>query len=122
MGKKTNSRYCPFRDDATDILLVVTFLHKVLTYIEYRAVSSVFRTIDPPPPLHPASVPPPPPQKAGGEVDTRRAVGGGGSIFRKTPDIGLASYSTYNPSTPSCLQYTSQILEGFPTFEEEVGG
>ncbi len=30
--------------------------HKVLTYIEYRAVSGVFRTIDPPPPLHPASV------------------------------------------------------------------
>ncbi len=30
--------------------------HKVLTYVEYRAVSDVFRTIDPPPPLHPASV------------------------------------------------------------------
>jgi hypothetical protein len=31
-------------------------IHKVLTDIEYRAVSGVFRTIDPPPPLHPASV------------------------------------------------------------------
>ncbi len=30
--------------------------HKVLTYVEYRAVSSVFQNIDPPPPLHPASV------------------------------------------------------------------
>ncbi len=32
--------------------------HKVLTYVEYRAVSDVFQNIDPPahPPLHPASV------------------------------------------------------------------
>jgi hypothetical protein len=30
--------------------------HKVLTYIEYRAVSGVFRTIDRPPPLHPGRV------------------------------------------------------------------
>jgi hypothetical protein len=29
--------------------------HKVFTYIKYRAVSGVFRTIDTPPPLHPAS-------------------------------------------------------------------
>ncbi len=36
--------------------------HKVLTYIEYRAVSGVFKTSDLPPPslLHPASVLPPP--------------------------------------------------------------
>jgi hypothetical protein len=31
-------------------------LHKVLTYTEHRALSGVFRTIDPPPPLHPANV------------------------------------------------------------------
>jgi hypothetical protein len=48
--------------------------HKVLTYIEYRAVYGVFRTIDP----HPLSL---------------RSARGGGSIVRKTPDIGLASYS-----------------------------
>ncbi len=32
--------------------------HKVLTYVEYRAVSGVFQNIDPstPSPLHPASV------------------------------------------------------------------
>ncbi len=30
--------------------------HKILTYVEYRAVSGVFQNIDPPPPLHPASV------------------------------------------------------------------
>ncbi len=31
-------------------------VHKVITYVEYRAVSGVFQNIDPPPPLHPASV------------------------------------------------------------------
>jgi hypothetical protein len=30
--------------------------HKVLTYVEYRAVSGVFQNVDPPPPFHPASV------------------------------------------------------------------
>jgi hypothetical protein len=30
--------------------------HKVLTYLEYRAVSDVFQNIDPHPPLQPASV------------------------------------------------------------------
>ncbi len=65
--------------------------HKVLTYIEYRAVSGVFRTIGPPPPLYPESVSSPRP-KGGGYTLTGR-WGGGGSIFRKTPDIGLTSYS-----------------------------
>jgi hypothetical protein len=37
-------------------------IHKVITYIEYRAVSGVFRTIDSPPPLHPASVSSPAPK------------------------------------------------------------
>ncbi len=57
-------------------------VHNVLTYIEYRAVSGVFRTIDPLPPLHPAS------------VSSPRTKGGGRThSSRKTPDIGLASYS-----------------------------
>jgi hypothetical protein len=30
--------------------------HKVLAYVEYRAVSGIFQNIDPHPPLHPASV------------------------------------------------------------------
>ncbi len=54
-------------------------LHKVFTrtYIEYRAVSGFFRTIDPPPPLHPASVSSSSPAlKGGGGVHTRRAVRG----------------------------------------------
>ncbi len=66
-------------------------MHKVLTYIEYRAVSGVFRTIDPPPPLHPASVSSP--RTKGGGYTLARRSGGGGSKFRKTPRIGLASYS-----------------------------
>jgi hypothetical protein len=58
----------------------------------YRAVSGVFRTIDPPPPLHPASMSSPRTKGGGGGVHTRRAVRG--QYFgRKTPDIGLASYS-----------------------------
>jgi hypothetical protein len=69
--------------------------HKILTYIEYRAVSGVFRTIDPPPPLHPASVSSPR-TKGGGHTLAGRG-GGGGGIFRKTPDIGLVK--RYNPST-----------------------
>jgi hypothetical protein len=35
-------------------------MHKVLIYVEYRAVSGVFQNIDPPPPYQPASVYPPP--------------------------------------------------------------
>ncbi len=54
-------------------------------------MSGVFRTIDPPPPLHPTSVSSP--RTKCGEVHTRQGWGGGGSIFQKTTDIGLASYS-----------------------------
>ncbi len=60
-------------------------------HIEYRAVSGVFRTIHPPPPLHPASVSSP--RTKGVGYTLAGWWGGGGSIFRKTPDIGLASYS-----------------------------
>jgi hypothetical protein len=65
--------------------------HKVLTYIEYRSVSGVFRNIDPPPPLHPASVSSPAP-KVGGTHSPGR-WGDGGSIFRMMPEIELASFS-----------------------------
>jgi hypothetical protein len=69
------------------------YTHKVLTYVEYRAVSDVFQNIgniDPPPPppsesVLPPATPPPPGRK-----------GGWGSISLiswKMPDIGLASYS-----------------------------
>jgi hypothetical protein len=48
--------------------------HKVLTYVEYRAVSGVFQNIDPPPPLslHPSCVLPPHCQAVRGQYFGRR--------------------------------------------------
>jgi hypothetical protein len=64
-------------------------------------MSLVFQNIDPHPPLRPASVSSPQ-QRQG--VHTRRAERGvGGSIFWKTRDIGLASYSN-NLSTGWALK------------------
>jgi hypothetical protein len=74
-----------------DMQYWIVSARKVLTYIEYRAVSGVVRTVDPPPLLHQASVSSP--RTKGGGVHTPGRRGGGGSIFWKTPDIGLASYS-----------------------------
>jgi hypothetical protein len=68
------------------------YTHKVLTYKEYRAVSGVFRTIDPPPPFPPSECVLPPHLRRRG-THSPGGKGVGGSIFRKTPDIGLASYS-----------------------------
>jgi hypothetical protein len=67
-------------------------MHKVLTYVEYRAVSDVFQYIDPHP-LSTQRVCPPPAPWGGGGVHTRRAVRGWGSIFWKTPGIRLACNS-----------------------------
>jgi hypothetical protein len=61
--------------------------HKVLTYIEYRAVYGIFRTIDPP-----QSECVLPPHLRRGSTLAGRWDGGGGQ-YQKTPDIGLASYS-----------------------------
>jgi hypothetical protein len=65
-----------------------TRMQKVLTYVEYRAVSGVFQKYDPPPPSPSSECVLPPHQRREGAV---RGVGG--SIFWKTPDIGLTSYS-----------------------------
>ncbi len=72
--------------------------HKVLTYIEYRAVSAVsgvFQTTKlltppPPPPLYPARVSPPPAPKAGG-THSPGGEGVGGQYFgrRQTLDWPL---------------------------------
>ncbi len=67
---------------------LVDLEHKVLINIEYRAVSGVFQTIDPLPP--PPSVSSP---RTKGYTLAGWWGGGVGSICRKTPDIGLASYS-----------------------------
>jgi hypothetical protein len=78
--------------------------HKVLTYIEYRAVFGVFQTIDPPP-LSTQRVCPPPAPKAGGcTVHTRRAVRGWEvNILEDARHwIGLLQY---NPSTGVLILY-----------------
>jgi hypothetical protein len=73
---------------------------KVLTYIEYRAVSGVFGTIDPPTPSSPSACLFP--RSKGGEVQTRRAVRGWGVNISEDARhwIGLLQY---NPSTPSSM-------------------
>ncbi len=53
----------------------LTVHDKVLTYVEYRAVSGVFQNIDPPPPLHPASVSSPAPNAGGYTLAGRWGVG-----------------------------------------------
>ncbi len=68
--------------------------HKVLTYVEYRAVSGAglaSSNILTPTPSPPSECVLPPHQWR--RVHIRRAVRGWGSIFWKTPDIGFASYS-----------------------------
>jgi hypothetical protein len=69
--------------------------HKVLTYVEYRAVSGVFQNIDP---FSTQRVCPPPTPMAGGGVHTRRPVMGWGvNILEDARHwIGLLQY---NPST-----------------------
>jgi hypothetical protein len=67
--------------------------HKVLTYIEYRAVSGVFRNIDPHP-LSTQRVCPPPTPK----VHTRRAVRGWGVNISEDARHWI-SLLQYNPST-----------------------
>ncbi len=78
-------------------VLIVRAMHKVLTYIENRAVSGVFRTIDPPPPLHSAIVSSPRTKGVGvgggGYTLAGRWKSLGGQYFRKTPGIGFASFS-----------------------------
>ncbi len=65
--------------------------HKVLTYVEHRAVPGVFQNIDPPPPSPPCECVLP--RTKGGGYTLAGLWGNGGSIFRKMPAIGLASYS-----------------------------
>jgi hypothetical protein len=67
----------------------------------------VFQNIDPPPPFPPGECVLPPQQRRG--VHTRRAERGvGGSIFCKTQDIGLASYSNNLSTYITVLKRVSQ--------------
>jgi hypothetical protein len=74
--------------------------HKVLTYVEYRAMSGVFQNIeniDPSPPSPPSECVLPPPRTQGGEggTHTRRAVRGVGvNILEDARHrIGLLQYN-----------------------------
>jgi hypothetical protein len=64
-------------------------------------MSLVFQNIDPPPPSPPVECVPP--AFVGGKDTIARGRGGGGSIFWKTRDIGVPSYSN-NLSTSLILQ------------------
>jgi hypothetical protein len=79
-------------------------------------MSLVFQNIDlPPTPLSARQVcppPPPPPPNEGRGTHSPGGEGGGGSIFWKTRDIGLASYSN-NLSTS-----TRMVLPGSKGPEE----
>ncbi len=68
----------------------VDLKHKVLTYVEYRAVSGFFQNIDLLPPLHPASGSSPPQQRRGG-THSPGGEGVGGQYFlrRQTFDWPL---------------------------------
>ncbi len=68
-------------DDAEDSEVRKWIKHKVLKYVEYRAVSGVFQNIDPPPPLPLASVSPTRTKGGGGGVHTAHSPGGGGQYF-----------------------------------------
>jgi hypothetical protein len=81
--------------------------HKVLTYIEYRAVSGVFRTIDPPPSLHPASVSSP--RTKGGRVHTRREVRKGGGVNISEDARHWIGLLQYNPSTERGVWTSKEI-------------
>ncbi len=92
---------------------------KVITYVEYRAVSGVFQNIDPPPPSQPSECVLPPHQRWGG-VHTRRVVRGWGGGFNFLEDathwIGLLQY---NPSTP--LVFREVVEFSFFDVETDVG-
>ncbi len=61
---------------------VEDYKHKVLTYVEYRAVSGIFKNIDPPHPFPASECVLHPHQRRG--IHTRRAVRGlGGQYFRR---------------------------------------
>ena len=70
--------------------------HNLITYIEYRAVSGVFRTIDPTPPLHPASVSSQRTKGGGTHVPGGEGVGGQYFGRRQTLDWPLTVKSLYD--------------------------
>jgi hypothetical protein len=72
------------------------------------------KILTPPTPLSTHWVCPPPIPKAGRGVHTRRAVRGWGSIFWKTPDIGLASYSIISLRTHLFINWATVVMDRNP--------
>jgi hypothetical protein len=85
------SATCQLRVRSSIVHQGITIRRKVLTYVEYRAVSGVFQNFDPPPPFQ--FHPPPHPRRGGGGVHTRRAVRGQYLEDARRLLLGLASYS-----------------------------
>ncbi len=86
--------------------------HKVLTYVEYRAVSGVFQNIDPPPPSPLSECDLLPHQRRG--VHTRRGVRGvGGQYFEDASHrIGLLQSISLRHELIRCkLRSTYQTCE-----------
>jgi hypothetical protein len=63
--------------------------HKVLTFVEYRAVSAVFQNIDPPPPSPPSACVLPPHQRRGYTLAGRRGGWGVNILEDASHGIGL---------------------------------
>ncbi len=80
--------------------------------VEYRAVSCVFQNIAPPTPLSTQRECLPPATKAGG-THSPGGEGGGGSIFCKTKDIGLASYSNNLSTVHDYGNFWWQVWEDY---------
>jgi hypothetical protein len=81
--------------------------HKVLTYVEYRAVSGVFQNIDTPPPS-PASECVHPPAPKARDTHSPGGEGGGVNILEDARHrIGLLEY---NLSTDGGLHYNFRTL------------
>ncbi len=91
--------------------------HKVLTYVEYRAVSGVFQNIDPPPPSPPSEYVLP--RTKGRGVHTRRAVRGWRvNILEDARHwIGLLQYNLSTPRTNNNRYNTNKFLQ-----EKREGG
>jgi hypothetical protein len=92
----------------------VALLHKLLTYVEYRALSGVFQNIDPsgPTPFPPSECVLPPHQRRTHSPGGER---GGGSIFWKKPDIGLASYSIIALRIAHIFHVSDSTVVGSPS-------
>ena len=75
---------------------VILSAHKVLTYVEYRAVSGVFQNIDPPPPLPLTSESCPPHQRRGG-THPPGGEGVGGLTVSLIPSTGIPVFQPGGP-------------------------